>query len=175
MARAARINPRKIRLYDDEADRPFASVSSDIKGPLIESHGGLRYTIAFVDQATRMSKTYYMKKKSEAPKRLKEYFTWVKSLGWYVNLIRTDRGSEYFGNDTKHVQKGDEKNFVEFEKVANAPEWGCRVEAGPRDGSKGNAIVERYHRTIFEIASSFLLNSHASPLFWIEAYRYAMI
>ena len=173
LARAARINPRKIRLYDDEADRPFASVSSDIKGPLIESHGGLRYTIAFVDQATRMSKTYYMKKKSEAPKRLKEYLTWVKSLGWYVNLIRTDRGSEYFGNDTKHVQKGDEKNFVEFEKVANAPEWGCRVEAGPRDGSKGNAIVERYHRTIFEIASSFLLNSHASPLFWVEAYRYA--
>ena len=173
LARAARINPRKIRLYDDEADRPFASVSSDIKGPLIESHGGLRYTIAFVDQATRMSKTYYMKKKSEAPKRLKEYLTWVKSLGWYVNLIRTDRGSEYFGNDTKHVQKGDEKNFVEFEKVATAPEWGCRVEAGPRDGSKGNAIVERYHRTIFEIASSFLLNSHASPLFWVEAYRYA--
>ena len=40
-----------------------------------------------------------------------------------MNLIRTDRGSEYFGNDTKHVQKGDEKNFVEFEKVANAPEW----------------------------------------------------
>ena len=173
LARAARINPRKIRLYDDEADRPFASVSSDIKGPLIESHGGLRYTIAFVDQATRLSKTYYMKKKSEAPKRLKEYLTWVKSLGWYVNLIRTDRGSEYFGNDTKHVQKGDEKNFVEFEKVATAPEWGCRVEAGPRDGSKGNAIVERYHRTIFEIASSFLLNSHASPLFWVEAYRYA--
>ena len=69
-----------------------------------------------------MSKTYYMKKKSEAPKRLKEYLTWVKSLGWYVNLIRTDRGSEYFENDTEHVQKGDAKNFVEFERVENAPE-----------------------------------------------------
>ena len=57
--------------------------------------------------------------------------------------------------------------------MANSPEWSCRVEAGPRDGSKGNAVVERYHRTIFEIASSFLLNSHASPLFWVEAYKYA--
>ena len=29
-------------------------------------------------------------------------------------------------------------------------------------------------KTIFEIASSFLLKtSHASPLFWVEAYRYA--
>ena len=65
LARAAGINPRKIRLYDDEVDRPFAC--SDTKGPLIESHGGLQYTIAFVDQATRMSKTYYMRKKSKAP------------------------------------------------------------------------------------------------------------
>ena len=46
-------------------------------------------------------------------------------------LIRTDRGSEYFGNDNTHTQKGDRKNFVEFEKVAASPEWGCRVEAGP--------------------------------------------
>ena len=173
LARASRSNPKKDRLYDDDATRPFQVVCSDIKGPLIESHGQLRYTISFVDQVTRLAKTYYMRKKSEAPIKLKEYLTYVKSLGWYVGLIRTDRGSEYFGNDNTHTQKGDLKNFVEFEKVAASPEWGCRVEAGPRDGSKGNGIVERYHRTVFEIASSFLLQAHMSPLFWPEAYRYA--
>ncbi len=40
MARAAKSSTRKFRLYDDMLSRPFEVVSTDIKGPLIESAGG---------------------------------------------------------------------------------------------------------------------------------------
>ena len=81
LARAERINPRKQRLYDDDVCRPFEVVSTDIKGPLIESRGGRRYTISFVDQLSRYAKTYYMRRKSEASEKLKEYMSWVKARG----------------------------------------------------------------------------------------------
>ena len=67
-------------------------------------------------------------------------------------MIKCDRGSEFFGSEHKDYLKDDKtKSFVAFEKVA--AEWGSRVEAAPRAGSTGNGIVERYHRTLFEISS----------------------
>ena len=111
LARASRQNPPKGRRYDDDATRPFEVVYSDIKGPLMDSHGGLRYSISFVDEVTRNGRTYFMKHKSEAPTMLKEYLSWVKGMGWYVGVIKTDRGSEYFGNDTRHIQKCDKKTL----------------------------------------------------------------
>ena len=89
-------------------------------------------------------------------------------------LGRTDRGSEFFGYDSTYLEKDKPKTLVEFEKVA-AEEGVQRVEASPRDGNKGNGICERHHRTIFDIASGFLRQSHVSPLFWVEAYRYATL
>ena len=86
-------------------------------------------------------------------------------------MVRADRGSEYFGMDGEYVQKDSDKTFTDFERVAE--EHGVVVEASPRDGPTGNGLVERYHRIIFEIASSFLRRSRMSPLFWVEAYKYA--
>ena len=111
---------------------------------------------------------YYMRRKAEASEKLKEYMSWVKARGWYVGVIKFDRGSEFFGSEHKdHLKEDKIKSFVAFEKVA--AEWGSRVEAAPRAGSTGNGIVERYHRTLFELASGFLLQSNMLPLFWVEA------
>ena len=95
-----------------------------------------------------------MSRKSEAAEKLRRYLSYVKRLGWCVGLIRADRGSEYFGLDEEYAQKDSDKTFTEFERVAD--EHDVIVEASHRDGSTGNGLVERYHRTIFEIASSFL-------------------
>ena len=174
MARAEKSSTRKVRLYDDMVVRPFQVVSTDIKGPLIESTGGKKYVIVFIDQFTRYSKLYYMQQKSEAAQKLKEYLLWVRSRGFVVGTIRTDRGSEYFGYDSTYLENDKPKTLVEFERVAREFDVE-KVEASPRDGNKGNGICERHHRTIFEIASGFLRQSHISPLFWVEAYRYATL
>ena len=171
LSRACKKSPAKMRVFEQECTRPFGVVHTDIKGPLIESHCGLRYSIVFIDQVTRSACTYYMSKKSDAAEKLKRYLSYVKKLGWCVGLIRADRGSEYFGLDGEYVQKESHKTFTDFERVAD--EYGVTVEASPRHGSTGNGLVERYHRIIFEIASSFLRRSRMSPLFWVEAYKYA--
>ena len=157
LSRACKSSPAKVRVFEQECTRPFGVVHTDIKGPLLESHCGLRYSIVFIDQVTRMACTYYMSRKSEAAEKLRRYLAHVKRLGWCVGLIRADRGSEYFGLDGEYVQKDSDKTFTEFERVAD--EHDLVVEASPRDGSNGNGLVERYHRTIFEIASSFLHRS----------------
>ena len=171
LSRACKRSPAKMRVFEQECTRPFGVVFTDIKGPLMESHCGLRYSIVFIDQVTRSACTYYMSKKSDAADKLKRYLSYVKKLGWCVGLIRADRGSEYFGLDGEHVQQDSVKTFTDFERVAD--ENGVTVEASPRHGSTGNGLVERYHRIIFEIASSFLRRSRMSPLFWVEAYKYA--
>ena len=161
LARAAKSSTRKVRLYDDMVSRPFEVVSTDIKGPLIESTGGKKYVIVFIDQYTRYSKLYYMQQKSEAAQKLKEYLLWVRARGYVVGTIRADRGSEYFGYDSTYLEKDKPKTLVEFERAA-VEEGVLKVEASPRDGNKGNGICERHHRTIFDIASGFLRQSHVS-------------
>ena len=150
LSRACKKSPAKMRVFEQECTRPFGVVFTDIKGPLIESHCGLRYSIVFIDQVTRSACTYYMSKKSDAADKLKRYLSYVKKLGWCVGLIRADRGSKYFGLDGEHVEQDSVKTFTDFERVAD--EHGVTVEASPRHGSTGNGVVERYHRIIFEIA-----------------------
>ena len=136
LSRACKISPSKEHVFERECSRAFGVVSSDIKGPLLESHCGLRCSIVFIDQVTNMAKTYYMSKKSDAADKLRKYLAWVRHLGWHVGLIRTDRGGEYFGLNGEYVQKDVDKTFTEFERVAE--EHGVSVEAAPRDGQTGN-------------------------------------
>ena len=112
LSRACKKSPAKMRVFEQECTRPFGVVHTDIKGPLIESHCGLRYSIVFIDQVTRSACTYYMSKKSDAAEKLKRYLSYVKKLGWCVGLIRADRGSEYFGLDGEYVQKDSDKTSL---------------------------------------------------------------
>ena len=64
------MNPRKQKVYDDDVSRPFEVVSTDIQGPLIDSRGGRRYTIAYVDQSADARKRIMYEAKSEAPDKL---------------------------------------------------------------------------------------------------------
>ena len=105
-SRAYKKSPAKMRVFEQECTRPFGVVHTDIKGPLIESYCGLRYSIVFIDQVTRPACAYYMSRKSEAADKLKRYLSYVKELGWCVGVIRADRGSEYFGMDGEYISKG---------------------------------------------------------------------
>ena len=119
LSRASKRNPPKVRVFEQECTRPFGVIHTDIKGPLLESHFGLRYSIVFIDQVTRFACTHYMSRKSEAAGKLRRYLAWVKKLGWCVGLTRADRGSEFFDLDGEHVQKDSNKTFTDFERVAD--------------------------------------------------------
>ena len=53
-----KIAPRKQRSYDDDLRRSFESLSTDITGPFLESRGGMRYSVVFIDQFSRYARTY---------------------------------------------------------------------------------------------------------------------
>ena len=124
--RACKRSPAKVRVFEEECTRPFGVVHTDMKGPLLESHCGLRYSIVFIDHVTRMACTYYMSRKSEAPDKLRRYLSWVKKLGWCVGLIRADRGSEYFGQDGEYVQKIRIRCSPSLSKSQSSMEWQWR-------------------------------------------------
>ena len=53
----------------------------------------------FVDNAKRFSTTEFLKQKSEATEKVKEYITYLKTHGKMPRAIRIDRGKEFVNDE----------------------------------------------------------------------------
>ena len=98
---------------------------------------------------------------------MEEFLSDVRRLGWRVGRIRSDLGSEYVNNAS--TSKRSDK--MKFELMQS--EFENTFTQAPKDGSKINSIVERFHRTVGEMANAFLYHGRMSPIFWEYAYRYS--
>jgi len=69
----------------------------DLSGPMqTQSLGGSRYFITFTDDYSRYCRTYFLKRKSEAFEKFKEFKVSVETEpGMKIKAIRADRGGEY--------------------------------------------------------------------------------
>ena len=72
-------------------------IYSDVCGPLqVESLGGNRYFVTFIDDLTRMTWIYIIKKKNEVLRIFKKYKASVeKCSGHCIKTLRTDGDGEY--------------------------------------------------------------------------------
>ena len=72
-------------------------IHSDLWGPSpVESHGGCRYFVTFIDDYSRKVWVYFLKSKDEVFGRFKEWKTMVeKRTGKQVKTLRTDNGLEF--------------------------------------------------------------------------------
>ena len=72
-------------------------IHSDVCGPMsVPSIGGSRYFISFIDNFSRYTVTYMMKKKSEALDKFKLYVAMAETkFGHRVVTCRNDNGGEY--------------------------------------------------------------------------------
>ena len=176
IARAARKSVPKVRHYDMAADKPFHTVATDVKVVNTTSLSGFNYSMHFVDEFSRYSHMYFMqsKDKKESRRVLEEFLSDVRRLGWRVGRIRSDLGSEYV-NNTSTSKRSDKSKFElmqsEFEKICLRED--ITFTQAPKDGSKINGIVERFHRTVGEMANAFLYHGRMSPIFWEYAYRHS--
>ena len=59
------------------------------------SHGGHRFAVCFVDDFSRRSKVYCMRKKSEVIDKSIQYVEECRVDGITVKLLRSDSGGEY--------------------------------------------------------------------------------
>ena len=77
----------------------------DISGPMpIKSMNGSRYVLIFIDDFSRYTWVFFIKKKSE----VLENFTELKALienasGQKIKILRSDNGREYVNNYLLHI------------------------------------------------------------------------
>lgn len=80
-----------------KSKQPLDLIHTDVCGPMrTVTPGGCRYFLILIDDFTRFTVVYFLKKKSEVPQRVQEYVQFVKTeFGRTPKIIRSDHGGEY--------------------------------------------------------------------------------
>ena len=130
-------------------------VHTDVCGPMqTQSFGGSRYFITFIDDYSCYCYTYFLKKKSEALEKFKEFKASVENeFKMKIEALRADRGGEYLSNE-----------FQQFLK-----ECGIRPDFTAAYSPQQNGVSERLNRTLVEAARSMLSHADLSNAYWAEA------
>ena len=127
-------------------------VNSDVLGPVkVPSLGKHVYYVSFIDDFSRNTWTYFLKKKSEVFDRFKEFKALVENqTEKKIKVLRTDNGGEFCS-----------KEFEEFYKKCGI----ARKKTTPYTPQQ-NGVVERMNRTLMEKARSMLSGTVLGKEFW---------
>lgn len=130
-------------------------VHSDICGPMqTESIGGASYFITFTDDYSRCCAVYYMKHKSEALEKFKEFeAATTNEAGRQIGVLRTDNGGEYLS--------------VEFQDYLK--QKGIKHQLTAPYSPQQNGVAERMNRTLVESARSMIAHAGLPNTYWAEA------
>lgn len=137
------------------ASRLLEIVHTDVCGPLNPvSTGGNQYFLTFIDDYSRKTWVYFLKRKSEVFEIFKEFKTLVeRQSGCYIKVLRSDQGGE-FTSDL----------FENFCK-----EHGIIHQLTPAYTPQLNGVAERKNRTILDMARSMVKGKDLPREFWAEA------
>lgn len=135
-------------------------VHTDICGPITpESFSGRKYFITFIDDFSRKTWVYFLKKKAEAFEFFKRFRKMVeKTTEKQIKAVRSDRGGEY--TSTEFL------NYCEAEGIRRF----LRAPYSPQQ----NGVAERKNRTIVDMARSMLQSKSMPKEFWAEAVQCAV-
>ena len=130
-------------------------VHTDVCGPMqTKSFGGSRYFITFTDDYSRCCKVYFLKEKSEALEKFKEFKASVETeSGQSIKALRADRGGEYLSEEFSCYLK----------------KYGIRAELTAAHSPQQNGVSERMNQTLVEAARSMLTHAGLSYAYWAEA------
>ena len=113
--------------------------------------------ITFVDRKSRFVRVDFIKKKSEATQKTKNFINWVRTQrGEYPKNFNVDGGGEY-----KTIEL---KTFCES--------LGVNLNQTEAYSPNQNGIAERINRTLVEGTYSLLNQAGMSDSFWEEAMEY---
>ena len=111
-------------------------IHSDLFGETPEaSLGKSRYYISFVDDFSRYAWVYFIRRKSEALDKFREFKALVENqFNRKIKVLRTDNGREYFLVDQFYVEQGISRQNT--------------IRMTPQQ----NSVAERLNRTLMEKA-----------------------
>lgn len=130
-------------------------VYSDVCGPMqVESTGGNKYFVSFIDDFSRKLWVYLIKKKSDVLDVFMKFKSMVeRQSGLKLKVLRSDGGGEY-------VSK-------EFDTMCERE--GIVHEVVPPYTPQQNGTAERKNRTIMNMVRSMLNGKHLPKELWAEA------
>ncbi|GJV18873.1 retrovirus-related pol polyprotein from transposon TNT 1-94 [Tanacetum coccineum] len=129
-------------------------VHSDVWQAPVQSLGGAKYFVSFIDDYSRRCWVYPIKKKSNVFEVFKVYKARVElDSGKKIKCLRTDNGGEYTGDefDLFCRQEGIKRQFT----TAYTPQQ--------------NGVAERMNSTLLERARAMLATTSLGKSFWAEA------
>lgn len=130
-------------------------IYSDVVGPMrVQSNGGNKYFVIFIDDCTRWCEVFMLKNKSDVLSKFKIFKSQIENvIGCKIKYLHTDNGTEFLN-----------KNFTDF-----LEENGIGRRLTTPYTPQSNGIAERMNRTLLEKARCMLLSSGLPPSFWAEA------
>ncbi|GKD00207.1 retrovirus-related pol polyprotein from transposon TNT 1-94 [Tanacetum coccineum] len=127
----------------------------DLCGPMqVESINGKKYVLVIVDDYSRYTWTHFLRSKDETPAVLIDFLTLIqRGLHAQVRTIQTDKGMKFL-NKILHAYFAKE---------------GIRHETSTARTPEQNGVVERWNRTLVEVAQTMLSAAKVPLFFWAEA------
>ena len=130
---------------------PLDLIHSDICDlKLVQTRGGNKYFITFVDDSTKYCYVYLLKSKGEAIEKFVLYKNEVENqLNRKIKVLRSDRGGEY------------ESPFVDL-----CAQHGIIHETTAPYSPQSNGVAERKNRTLKEMMNAMLISSGLPQNMW---------
>ena len=144
-----------VSYIPSRTNKSLELVYSDVCGPFEEpSIGENRYFVTFIDDFTRKTWVYLIKRKDEVSAVFKKFKTLAETQsGHLIRRLRTDGGGEY--------------TSVQFERFCE--EKGIVHEVVAPYTPQQNGTAERKNRTILDMTRSMLKTKSLPKKFWGEA------
>ena len=133
---------------------------TDVWGPARTTgiHSELYY-ISFTDGHSEHSVIMFMKQKSEADEKMKQYREFIKTQhGKRCKAFRFDGGGEYISERLKNQFKDE----------------GIRIQMTAPYSPSQNGVAERLNRTLLERTRAMLIEHSIPKFLWPEAISYAV-
>ena len=130
-------------------------VHSDVCGPMTAtSLEGFSYFTTFIDDFSRKTWVYFLKKKDEVFSKFKEFKALVENAtNRRIRVLRSDNGGEYTSKEFNNFCK-DAGIKKEFTVPYNPPQ---------------NGVAERKNRSIIEASKALIHDQGVSMFLWAEA------
>lgn len=137
------------------ARQKLEHVHTDVCGPVsVKSLGGSHYFLTFIDDYSRYTWLYILKKKSDMLEYFKEFHILAERQSENkLKCIRSDHGGEFESNQFKQYCK--DLGIVKQLTVPYNPAQ--------------NGVAKRKNRTVQEVARAMIISANLELNFWAEA------
>ena len=118
------------------------------------SKHGFSYFVSFIDDCTRMTWVFFLKKKSEVFEKFVSFYTLVQTqFQTQIQILRSDNGGEFVNSTMQKFFQ--DHGLIHQTTCPYSPQQ--------------NGVAERKNRIILEITRALMIDSSVPKYFWPEA------